>query len=110
LGAQYRWAIENKIDATRLRKVMRYLGNMYDKFIHGAYLTAAELYDPNSWKFILRGHESPVKREECKRATASKLHHPVTALAVMAELEKNHRLADEICSAGLALHASGELS
>lgn len=110
LGAQYRWAIANKLDGTRVRKVTRFLANMYDKFVHGSYVTAMELYDPQTWKFMLRGHEALEKREEYQRATASKLHHAVTSLAAIAELEKNHRLVDEICRAGLALHASEELS
>ena len=110
LGAQQRWAIANKLDATRIRKVTRFLANMYDKFVHGSYVTAMELYDPRSWKFMLRGHEAPEKRQVYQRATASKLHQAVTALAAIAELERNHRLLDEICRAGLALFNSGELS
>jgi hypothetical protein len=81
---------------------------MYDKFVHGSYVTATELYDPRSWKFMLRGHEAPAKRQEYLMATGSKLHHAVTALAAIAELERNHGLVDEICRAGLALHASGD--
>jgi hypothetical protein len=110
LGAQYRWAIANKLDATRLRKVTRFLANMYDKFVHGSYVTAMELYDPRSSTFMLRGHEAPEKKQEYKRATASKLHTSVTALAAIAEFGTNRRLLDEICRAAVALYASGELS
>ena len=89
---------------------MRFLPSMYDKFVHGVYLTAMELYDPDSWTFMLKGHKAREKREVYQRATASKLHQVVTALAAIAELEKNRRLVDEICAAGLNLHDSGELS
>ena len=108
-AALYRWAMENKVDQTRVRLVMRFLGNMYDKFVHGGYITATELYDPSSWTFMLRGHKYQAKIEEYQRATASKLHQSVTALASIAEHENNHRLVDEICRAGLRLHACGEL-
>jgi hypothetical protein len=110
LTAYQRWAIEHRLDAMRVRKVMRFVPSIYDKFVHGGYLTAMELYDPHTWTFMLRGHKSPQKREVYQRATASKLHHAVTALAAIAELERNPRLVDEICAAGLKLHDSGELS
>jgi len=109
-AALYRWAMENKTDQTRVRLVMRYLGNMYDKFVHGGYITATELYDPSTWTFLLRGHRSPEKIAEYKRAVASKLHQSVMALASVAEHEVNRPLVDEICRAGLRLHSSGELS
>jgi hypothetical protein len=99
--ALYRWAIENKVDQTRVRLVMRFLGNMYDKFVHGGYITAVELYDPSTWTFMLDGHRSQQKIEEYQRATASKLPQSVTALASVAEHEENRRLIDEICRAGL---------
>jgi hypothetical protein len=110
LGAQYRWAESNHLDATRVRKVTRFLASMYDKFVHGSYLTSTELYDPKAEKFMLRGHHDPEKIREYQRAVASKVHTVVTALAAIAELGTSQKLLDEICSAGLALHASGELS
>jgi len=110
LTAYQRWAIEHKLDPARIRKLKRFVPGMYDKFVHGGYLTAMELYDPHTWTFMLRGHKSPEKREVYQRATANKLHHVVTALAAIAELEGNPKLVDEICAAGLKLHDSGELS
>jgi hypothetical protein len=109
-GALYRWAEMNELDATRARQVTRFVANMYDKFVHGSYLTAMELYDPRSWTFMLRGHEDPTKKREYQRATASKVHTAVTALVAIAEFGTNENLLDEIRSAGLALYASGELS
>jgi hypothetical protein len=96
----YRWARANKFDATRLKKVTRFLANMYDKFVHGSYITATELYDPSNGKFMLNGHEAPARREEYKRATTSKLHHSVTALAAMAELERNFPLVMKFAELG----------
>jgi|GEM_PF-1328187 len=108
--AHCRWASENNRDPEPLRKALRYLAHMYDKFVHGAYITSMELCDERDNKFMLRGHESPEKREVYKRAVASKLHEAVTALASIAELANMPALVQEICSAGLRLYNSGELS
>jgi hypothetical protein len=106
LGGYTRWVTEGKGNPDRLRKLARYLSEGYDKYVHGGYITAMELYDGISNTFMLRGRE----KEIAKRATASKLHHALTALLSMAEAWRLPALIDEICRAGLALHASGELS
>ncbi len=108
--AHIRWATENQGDPERVRKVMRFLAHMYDKFVHGAYITSMELYDPRTNSFMMRGHYAPEKREVYKRAVASKLHEVVTALFCMAQLQQMTTLAGDIGRAGLELHASGELS
>jgi hypothetical protein len=110
LTAYQRWATQHNLDTEGVRKVIRFLPSMYDKFVHGGYITAMELYDPRTWTFMLRGHVSQEKRELYQRATASKLHHSLTALTAIADLEGNARLVDEIGRAAFALHASGELS
>lgn len=66
LTAYQRYAIENKLDATRIRKVTRFVPSMYDKFVHGGYLTAMELYDPRSRTFMLRGHTAQAKGKSIK--------------------------------------------
>jgi hypothetical protein len=108
-AALYRWAVEHKVDQSRLRLVMRYLGNMYDKFAHGHYITSSELYNPFTWKFMLRGHESEDKRDEYRRSVASKLHEALTALSSIADCDKNSRLVVEICLAAKELYESSEL-
>jgi hypothetical protein len=56
----------------------------YEKFVHGAYITAMELYNGRTYKFMMRGHESEMNRRENKGAVAGKLHEVVTALGLMA--------------------------
>ncbi len=108
--AHCRWATENKGDPQRLKKVLRFLAHMYDKFVHGAYITSMELYDGRTNTFALRGNVPDYKRTEYKAAVASKLHGALTALFGMAELAKMPSLADDIRRVAQELYKSGELS
>src|SRR5688500_15623626 len=66
LKAHYR--LDEKItgDASQLRKLMRFVNYTYDKYIHGAYLTAMELFHGQKQCFMLRGHESERNRRVAK--------------------------------------------
>jgi hypothetical protein len=110
LGAHERLAKKFKQNPDRYRKLTRYLANNYDKYVHGAYITAMELYDGRTDAFMLRGHEYEKRREIAKGATASKLHHALTALMSMAQLWKLPALVDKIGRTALELHRCGELS
>jgi hypothetical protein len=105
-----RWATEKGGDPARLRKLLGFLLYGYDKFVHGGYITAMELYNPSTGSFMLRGHESNEKREVNKRAVASKLHEVLTALCCMAGLWKLPDLVDVISRSADDLHQSGELT
>ena len=85
LAGHVRWATEKGENTERARKVLGFLLYGYDKYVHGAYITAMELSDP-LWDFMLRGHALTAKRETNKRAVASKLHEVLTALCCMAQL------------------------
>jgi hypothetical protein len=80
-----------------------------DKFIHGAYLTSSELYDPFNQRFMLRGHVFEGKRIEYKKFVASKLHEMVGLLAWISMLLNMPVLADVIGRAAVNLSDSGEL-
>jgi len=83
LSAHYRLAAEMKgaADPNRLRKVLRYLAQGYDKYVHGAYITSMELYDGMSRKFLMRGYSPGSKPTEfAKMAVASKLHEFLACL------------------------------
>jgi hypothetical protein len=43
------------VNPDRVRKVFRYLAHMYDKYVHGAYITAMELYNGETWRFMVSG-------------------------------------------------------
>jgi hypothetical protein len=106
------WNSANKVNANpaRYRKLTRHLSNAYDKYVHGAYITAMELYDGRTNTFMLRGHAYELGREIAKRATASKLHHALTALMNMAQICKLPALVEKIGMTAIELHRSGELS
>lgn len=107
-AAHIRWATETGGDPERLRRNLRYLAHMYDKFVHGAYITATERYDPLNRTFMLRGHQAPIKRDEYKRAVASKLHQVLTALGLMADESNMPVLFQEIGTFMQDLYKSGE--
>jgi hypothetical protein len=112
LAAHYRFAAEMKggTNPERVRKVLRYLAHMYDKYVHGAYITAMELYDGRTWRFMVGGHESLEYRSECKRAAASKLHEALSSLHMVAIGMDILPLARTIEAAAKEIFDSGELS
>lgn len=117
LSAHYRLAEEmqktttkDSVNPDRVRKVIRYLAHMYDKYVHGAYITAMELYNGETWRFMVSGHESGEYRITCKTQAASKLYEAVCALHMISIGMGMYRLADEIEVAAKELYGSGELS
>src|SRR5208283_866011 len=54
LSRHVQWATENGGDPIRARKVFRFVAHLYDKFVHGAYITAMELFNPRAQAFMLR--------------------------------------------------------
>lgn len=105
--AHYRLGSTSDEDTAHLRGVSRYLKHGSDAFVHGAYLTAMELYDGRG-SFMLSGHQSEEKRREYKGAVAGKLHEALTAMFFMATASNMDALAGEIGSAALTLHNSGK--
>ena len=92
-----------------VEKTFRYLFFMYDKFVHGAYITTMELYDGRSHSFMLRGHEWGEKRRVYKSTIASKLHEVLAALMDIAYVMNMSALVSEIGHAAMALYGSGEM-
>jgi hypothetical protein len=81
LSAHYRLAeeiqrakVKDSVNPTDVRKVVRYLAHMYDQFVHGAYVTAMELYNGDTWRFMVSGIESVEYRYMWKTQAASKLY------------------------------------
>jgi hypothetical protein len=104
------FAASGNADPEKLRMVLRYLSYGYDKFVHGAYITAMELYDGASGTFMLNGHRYPEKIAEYKWAVASKLHEFLSALATVANVQYMRPLAWVIAVADRDLATSGELA
>lgn len=110
LAAHCRWAAETPEDPNHVRKVLRFLAYGYDKFVHGAYITAMELYSGRTHAFMLRGHESEDTRRGYKAAVAGKLHEAVSAIEVMATVAGMPALVSNIHSARMELYNSNEES
>jgi hypothetical protein len=72
------------VDGEQFRTNRRFVNMAYDVYVHGAYETTMELYDPHTGRFMMRGHQSPSKRQEFVEVVALKLHEVVVALEITA--------------------------
>jgi len=106
--AHFRLAAESTDKADEMRRLSRFLNYVYDKYVHGAYLTSMELYTGRDDSFMLDGHESEQHRDIARVSVAGKLHEVVSALGMMALVFGNDTLNGEIREARRALEASGE--
>ena len=97
LKAHYkRFAETGNAEPEHLRKLVRFLSYGLDKFVHGAYITAMELYDGETQRFMLSGCTYPEKIDAFKSLVASKLHEFLGSLATMAMAFNMPALAQEI--------------
>jgi len=96
-------------DASGVRKVFRFVAYGYDKYVHGAYITAMELFNDRTQTFMLRGEELDDKKYIYKQGVASALHQGLTALASMAVETHMSVLAREIIQGAFELNGSGEV-
>jgi len=104
----YRLGAKAEVEVDRLRLLSRFLNYSYDKYVHGAYLTAMELYNGLENRFMLSGHTAERPREIARTAVAGKLHEVITALEMMSLLSDNTGLQRELTEARRALDASGD--
>lgn len=93
-----------------MRKATRFLNYGFDKYVHGAYLTATELYRGDEHRFMLRGTEFEELVCVARRTVAAKTHEVLHALELMALIARDEALCREIRAADRALDASGEQS
>jgi len=91
-----------------LRQTTRFLNYGYDKYVHGGYPTAMELFTGRTNTFLLRGHESARNRAATLSAVAAKLVEVLAALAFMAMNRRDQPLYESIRSAMRELEGSGE--
>ena len=73
-------AESENVDREQSLSVFRFLNTIYDKYVHGAYETTMELYNPNTGRFMMHGHLSPSKQQEFAEAVFLKLHEVVVAI------------------------------
>jgi len=84
MKADVRLAEGTQIDGERVRVIHRFLNMTGDAYVHGAYETAMELYNPETGRFEMRGHPNPGKREEFVEAVLLRSHEVVVAIELSA--------------------------
>lgn len=84
LKEEVRLAQKAGIDGDEIRDRHRFINSIFDAYVHGAYETTIELYDPRTGRFRMRGHSSPSKRREYIEWMPLKLHEVVRAVELTA--------------------------
>ena len=72
------------VDADLLDRSHRFINMAYDAYVHGAYETTMELWNPRTGSFEMRGHPSIEKRHEFVEAVFLKMHEVVVATELTA--------------------------
>ena len=80
MKAEVRLAEGTPVDGERLRTFHRFLNMTYDSYVHGAYETTMELYNPSTGVFAMRGHPEASKRQEFVANVFLKMHEVVVAV------------------------------
>ncbi|MBE3143700.1 MAG: hypothetical protein IMZ61_07240 [Planctomycetes bacterium] len=106
--AHYRLWAKNSREADKMRRQSRFLNYTYDKYVHGAYLTAMELYNGYDNSFVLDGHDAEEPKDSVRTSVAGKLHEVIFALEIMSSFSDNVGLRQELREARRVLDASQE--
>jgi hypothetical protein len=109
-AAHQRLADKTTKQGELLRSLSRFLNYGYDKYVHGSYGSAMELFRGDEGRFMLRGHDSERHRCATLTAIASKLFELLAALGFMTFPQRDEALFREIREAVNLLETSGEQS
>lgn len=85
-----------------------YVAAGYDRFIHGKYSTAMELFTGETMTFMLRGTNSPGQVRSAKAAISGKTVEGLQALQIMALTRRMRKLASELVGSVESINTSGE--
>jgi len=96
--------------ADQIARTMAFLNKALDSYVHGAYVTAMELFNGETYTFMIAGHESLEKRSITKNFVAAKLFEGLVALELMARTRKVSDLVRQIATDRHRLMDSGECS
>ena len=96
-------------DSDQVRKSMEFISYTHDKYVHGGYLTAMELYSGETNRFMLRGHDGDSAKELAKWMVASGLLHSLSTFVKVASLLGDNDAARNFSRGGIELLDSGEL-
>lgn len=94
------------VDADRLDQTHRFVNMAYDAYVHGAYETTMELWNPRTGVFEMRGHPSRAKREEFVEAVLLKMHEVVIATELTAAKTSHAHVFEQAREARRAMDAA----
>ncbi len=110
IAAHVRLAQRAGADSKQLALLVAYLNKGYDSYIHGAYITAMELFTGETHTFMLNGHKSSRVQAATRAGVAGKLHEVIVALALMASTRKMISLSSSLQDMLQRLEKSDEQS
>lgn len=110
MKAEVRLAARANINGEQLRENRRFLNMTFDAYVHGAYETTMELYDPPTGRFVVNGHPAVSKRREFVEFVFLKLHEVVCAIEITAAVTSNDVVFKVARNARRALDATMEQS
>ena len=94
------------IDSTLLDRSHRFVNMAYDSYVHGAYETTMELWNPRRGAFEMRGHPSQAKREEFVEVVFLKMHAVVVAAELTAAMTAHSEVFAQAREARRAMDAT----
>ena len=95
MRAHEAFAENQPIDTNLLKRSHRFVNMVYDAYVHGAYETTMELWNPRTCSFAMRGHPSPTKREEFVEAVFLKMHEVVLAAELTAAMTSHNEVFEQ---------------
>ena len=103
LKALRRLCERTEMDPDLFLQTHRFLDHTFDAFVHGSSQTSAELYNPQTRDFMMRGQELSSVRQDYVEAAAGKVHGVVAAIELTAKVFGNAAVAMEARAARRAL-------
>lgn len=95
-----------QVDVDLLDRAHRFINMAYDAYVHGAYETTMELWNPRTGSFEMRGHPSHAKRQEFVEAVFLKMHEVVVATELTAAKTSHTEVFAEARTARRAMDAA----
>ena len=94
-------------DDERKQDLGNYINSILDAYVHGAYETTMELYDPDIGHFRMRGFRFQLKQQEHVKLVFAKLHEVVGALECTAAVTAHEEVRKATRDARRALDGAG---
>jgi hypothetical protein len=95
------------VDREKIRELRDFLNMTFDAYVHGAYETTMELFNPRTGRFEMRGHPASSKRREhVEKVFLKGLHQVVCAIQQTAAVTSNAAVHDAAREAKQAIDVS----